>query len=197
MFNSKTYTVVAGRLRKGGRRQEAEGSHGDRHRLKQRKGGSRPAFESRRRHRCKSAGPQPFRARYISITESLSAPGSSIDNVSTAPISYLVIAAVITVAWEKVSPATAKKCFSKTGFSDVIQENTMYDEEKEMPHARLFRTVRNEIVDFNEYASVDSYAPTEGPNFSIIEIVEELCNNHEEQNSDNSNLNECETRKNT
>lgn len=102
----------------------------------------------------------------------------------------------ITVAWKKVSPATIKNCFSKSGFS-VIQEDLMFDEEDEIPLAQLFTTVGNEIVDLCEYASVDNHVPTESPNFSITEIVEELCNTDEERNSDNSDVDECEAPKST
>lgn len=103
----------------------------------------------------------------------------------------------ITAAWKKVSPATIKKCFSKAGFSDVIQEDTIFDEEDEIPLAQLFPRVGNEIVDVDEFTSLKSHVPTESPNFSISEIVDELCNNDKEHNSDNSDVDESETPKST
>lgn len=103
----------------------------------------------------------------------------------------------ITAAWKKVSPATVKKCFSKAGFSDIIQEDPHFDDEDNIPLAHLFPTVRNEILDLDEFASFDDDIPTESPNFSITDIIEELCDNDEKDNSDNSDVDECETPKST
>lgn len=104
----------------------------------------------------------------------------------------------ITSAWKKVSPLTIKKCFSKAGFYEIVQEEASFCEEDEIPLAQLFPSINNKIVSLKEFALIDSDAPTESPNFSISEIVEELAHNDEEKNSDiNSDAEECENPKTT
>lgn len=50
-------------------------------------------------------------------------------------------------------------------------------------------------MDLDKLASIDSHVPTESPNFSIVETVEELCNRDEEHNFGNIDVDECETPK--
>ncbi|KAK9727400.1 DDE superfamily endonuclease [Popillia japonica] len=83
----------------------------------------------------------------------------------------------IAAAWKHVSRSTITNCFSKAGFAEVVQSNEDFCEEDEIPIAKLFPKVGSAMASFHDFASIDNDEPTENPDSSITEIVEELCNN--------------------
>lgn len=80
----------------------------------------------------------------------------------------------VTVAWRKLSPVTIKKCFAKAGFTNNIDANDGFEEEDNIPLAQLFPTIKDTLMDLEQFALIDSDVPTESGELNINDCIEEI-----------------------
>lgn len=79
----------------------------------------------------------------------------------------------ITVVWRNLSPMTIKKCFAKAGFMCNVDSNG-FEEQDNIPLAELFPTIKDTLVDLEQFALIDSNVPTESSELNISDCIEEI-----------------------